>query len=143
MSRQLALGLIETIGLAAGIDAADVAVKAANVRLIGYELTKGDGMTVVKIEGNVGAVKAAVDAAKSSAEKVCGVFSVKVIPRPNDGINYLIENEETVGLEIEKPAETETVVEEPVVEEPVTGDALAEEKAEENTEINDNPEEDS
>ena len=64
---QKSLGLIETQGLAGGITAADAAVKSANVELIGYELTKGGGWTTVKIQGDVGAVKAAVDAAKIAA----------------------------------------------------------------------------
>ena len=62
--QQKSLGLIETQGLAAGIEAADAAVKSANVELVGYELTKGGGWTTIKILGDVGAVKAAVDAAR-------------------------------------------------------------------------------
>ena len=67
------LGLIETEGLAAGIEAADAAVKSANVELIGYELTKGGGWTTVKIQGDVGAVKAAVDAAGQNGSQVYAV----------------------------------------------------------------------
>ena len=67
---QKSLGLIETQGLAGGIEAADAAVKSANVELIGYELTRGGGWTTVKIQGDVGAVKAAVDAARIAAGKV-------------------------------------------------------------------------
>jgi len=92
-----ALGIIETVGLAAGIQAADTAVKSANVRLIGYELTKGDGMTTVKFEGNVGAVKAAIEAAKASASLVNKVCSYSVIARPSDSIDLFIRNDETVG----------------------------------------------
>ncbi len=94
---QLAIGMIETVGLAAGIEAADVCVKSANVSLIGYELTKGNGMTVVKIEGNVGAVKAAIEAATVAANKVSKVFSTKVIPRPSEGIDFLMRNSDTIG----------------------------------------------
>ena len=79
---QKSLGLIETQGLLGGVTAADAAVKSANVELIGYELTKGGGWTTVKIQGDVGAVKAAVDAAKIAAGKVCRVVSTRVIPRP-------------------------------------------------------------
>ena len=57
---KLAIGMIETMGLAAGIEAADICLKAANINLVGYEFAKGSGMTVIKIEGNVGAVKAAI-----------------------------------------------------------------------------------
>ena len=107
---QLAIGMIETVGLAAGIEAADVCVKSANVTLIGYELSKGNGMTVVKIEGNVGAVKAAIEAATVAANKVSKVFSTKVIPRPSDGIDFLIRNSDTVGYTKEK-LDSETVEE--------------------------------
>lgn len=108
---QLAIGIIETIGLAAAIEAADVCLKSANINLIGYELTKGNGMTVVKIEGNVGAVKAAIEAASVAVNKVSRVYSQKVIPRPSDSIDSLIRNENTVGYEnkvveeIEEPKE--------------------------------------
>ena len=74
-----AVGFIETVGLVAATEAADAAVKSANVNLIGYELTKGNGMITVKIEGDVGAVKAAVAAANSSASNVGDVYAVHVI----------------------------------------------------------------
>lgn len=96
---KLSIGMIETIGLAAAIEAADVCTKSANVTLIGYELSKGNGMAVVKIEGNVGAVKAAIEAATVAANKVSKVFSTKVIPRPSNSINNLIRNKDTVGYE--------------------------------------------
>ena len=73
-----AVGFIETVGLVAATEAADAAVKSANVNLIGYELTKGNGMITVKIEGDVGAVKAAVAAANSSASNVGDVYAVHV-----------------------------------------------------------------
>jgi microcompartment protein CcmL/EutN len=93
-----ALGFIEAIGLTAAIEAADSAVKSANVRLLGYELARGDGMTTVKIEGDVGAVKAAVKAAESAAAKVGRVVSVHVIPRPASGTERITLSRETVGL---------------------------------------------
>jgi microcompartment protein CcmL/EutN len=94
-----ALGFIEAVGLTAAIEAADSAVKSANVRLLGYELARGDGMTTVKIEGDVGAVKAAVKAAGSAAAKVGRVVSVHVIPRPADGTERIVLSRETVGLD--------------------------------------------
>lgn len=94
---QNALGLIETIGLVAAIEAADAAVKAANIRLIGYELTKGGGMTVVKLSGDVGAVTAAVAAGKAAAEKVGKVWTAYVIPRPHHETNAVIFTRETTG----------------------------------------------
>lgn len=97
---QKSIGLIETLGLAAGVTAADAAVKSANVTLIGYEYSKGDGMCTVKVEGDVGAVKAAVAAGSKAAEAICGVKSVDVIARPADGIVApLIKNKENVGGE--------------------------------------------
>ena len=53
------LGLIETVGMAAAVEAADAAMKSANVNLVGYELTKGGGMVTVKLEGEIGAINAA------------------------------------------------------------------------------------
>ena len=100
---QKSLGLIETQGLAGGIEAADAAVKSANVELIGYELTRGGGWTTVKIQGDVGAVKAAVDAAKIAAGKVNRVVSTKVIPRPASGLEMLIRNGDTVGCQPPEP----------------------------------------
>ena len=94
-----AIGLIETIGMAAAIEAADTAVKSANVKLIGYELSKGQGMVTVKISGNVGAVKAAISAAKTSAEAVNKVVSTLLIPRPAESLEMIIESKETIGIE--------------------------------------------
>ncbi len=92
-----ALGLIEVVGLAAGMAAADTAVKAANVELIGYELAKGGGMVLIKVSGDVGAVKAAVDAAAAAAAKINKVVSKHVIPRPHSELGGLIITQETVG----------------------------------------------
>ena len=94
---QMSLGLIETVGLAAAIEAADAAVKSANVRLIGYELARGSGMTTVKIEGDVGAVKAAVSAAAASAARVGKVVSAHVIARPSGELGGMIRSADTVG----------------------------------------------
>ena len=96
MSKQ-SLGLIETVGLAAAIEAADAALKSANVGLIGYELSQGGGMAVVKVAGEIGSVQAAVAAASAAASNVNAVFSTKVIARPADGIAGLTVNGQTVG----------------------------------------------
>lgn len=85
-----ALGLIETVGLAAAIEAADTAVKSANVTLVGYEMTRGNGMITIKLLGDVGAVKAAVTAAVMAANRVNEVYSYHVIPRPHAEIDGLI-----------------------------------------------------
>lgn len=93
-----ALGLIETMGLTASITAADAAVKSANVVLLGRENTRGAGLTSIKFEGDVGAIKAAVDAGVMAASAVGEVVSAHVIPRPDDGIdNICVHNERMIG----------------------------------------------
>lgn len=93
------LGLIETKGLAVGIEAADAAMKSANVELLGYELSKGGGWVTIKLQGDVGAVKAAIDAAKSVAMRANGYVSARVIPRPSEALRSMLFTAETVGYE--------------------------------------------
>lgn len=92
---QKALGLIEVIGLPAAIEAADTCLKASNTQLIGYEKVTS-GLITVKIQGDVGAVKAAIETAKVSAAKIGQVVSTLVIPRPALGIQGVISSSETV-----------------------------------------------
>ena len=80
-----ALGLVETLGLAAGVEAADAMVKAANVTIVARQQV-GGGLVAILIEGDVGAVKAAVDAGVASASLVGKVVSSHVIPRPHDDV---------------------------------------------------------
>ncbi|EFM39940.1 BMC domain protein [Peptostreptococcaceae bacterium AS15] len=77
-----ALGMVETKGLVGAVEAADAMVKAANVSLVGYEKI-GSGLVTVMVRGDVGAVKAAVDAGAASARAVGEVVSIHVIPRPH------------------------------------------------------------
>ena len=84
-----ALGLIETCGLVSAIEAADAMVKAANVSLVGRRLT-GGGLVTVMVRGDVGAVKAAVDAGASAAKHVGELVSVHVIPAPHDDVNKML-----------------------------------------------------
>src|SRR4051794_1545424 len=77
-----ALGMIETKGLIALIEASDAMLKAANVQLVGWEKV-GSGLVTVFVVGDVAAVKAAVDAGASAAGKIGEVVSVQVIPRPH------------------------------------------------------------
>mgnify|MGYP000921551120 CR=1 FL=1 len=93
-----ALGIIETVGLASAIEAADTCVKSAHVELIGYEMTKGGGFITVKIEGDVGAVKAAVDAGCAAAARVNKVVSFHVIPRPHENTEKIVFSQDTVGF---------------------------------------------
>jgi len=89
------LGLIETVGLTVAVAAADSAMKSANVELIGYELTKGDGLVTVKLAGEVGAMNAAVAAGVAAANQVGSVYAWKVIARTATGISSLITSTET------------------------------------------------
>ena len=84
-----ALGMIETKGLVAMIEAADAMVKAANVRLIGKEQI-GAAYVTVMVRGDVGAVKAATDAGAAAAARVGELISVHVIPRPHGDIELIL-----------------------------------------------------
>lgn len=97
-----ALGIIETVGLASAIEAADTCVKSAHVELIGYEMTKGGGYITVKIEGDVGAVKAAIDAGCAAAARVNKVISFHVIPRPHQNTEKIVFSQDTVGFSSEE-----------------------------------------
>lgn len=77
-----ALGMIETKGLVACIEAADAAVKAANVKLAGYEKI-GSGLVTIMFRGEVAACRASCDAGAAAAQKVGEVVSVHVIPSPH------------------------------------------------------------
>ncbi len=84
-----ALGMVETRGLVAAIEAADAMVKAANVVLIGSEKI-GSGLVSVMVRGDVGAVKAAVEAGGSAASRLGEVVATHVIPRPHEDVNKLL-----------------------------------------------------
>lgn len=94
---KMSLGNIEVYGLAAALEAADVATKSANVKLIGYEATDGLGMVAVKIEGDVSAVQSAISAAKAAAERISKVFATSVIPRPSSQLETVVDTDVTVG----------------------------------------------
>ncbi|MGE0300890.1 MAG: BMC domain-containing protein [Pseudonocardia sp.] len=91
-----ALGLIETRGLVGAIEAADAAVKAANVRIEGYR-TLRNGQVSVLVRGDVGAVQAAVAAATAAATRVGEVYASQVIPRPH------ADTEDVVAQAITRP----------------------------------------
>ena len=86
---KLALGLVETRGLTAAIEAADAMTKAAEVTLIGTEKI-GSGLVTVMVRGDVGAVKAAVDAGAAAAKRVGELFGAHVIPRPHSDVEYIL-----------------------------------------------------
>ena len=84
-----ALGMVETKGLVGSIEAADAMVKAANVRLVGKVLV-GGGLVTVMVRGDVGAVKASVEAGGAAAKRVGELVSVHVIPRPHDDVEGIL-----------------------------------------------------
>ncbi|NTW33080.1 MAG: BMC domain-containing protein [Bacteroidetes bacterium] len=84
-----ALGMIETRGFTAMVEASDAMVKAANVELIGYEKIGGGFVTAI-VRGDVAAVRAAVDAGIKAAEKVGEVVSTHVIPRPHENVDIAL-----------------------------------------------------
>ena len=86
---QEALGMVETRGLVASIEAADAMVKAANVTLIGKEKV-GGGLITVLVRGDVGAVKAATDAGAAAAQRIGELVSVHVIPRPHGEVETIL-----------------------------------------------------
>ncbi|EMW5167591.1 MULTISPECIES: BMC domain-containing protein [Raoultella] len=98
------LGLIETVGLTVAVEAADAAIKSANVELVGYELTKGSGLVTIKLTGEVGAMNAAVSAGVAAASRVGQVYAWKVIARTATGIDSLIASSQTCGTPPEPTA---------------------------------------
>ncbi len=85
MAEQIALGMVETRGMVAAIEAADAMLKAANVRLVSYDKV-GGGLVAVFVRGEVGAVKAATDAGAVAGNKIGEVIAVHVIARPDSGL---------------------------------------------------------
>lgn len=88
-----ALGMVEVYGRLGAVEALDSALKAANVSLVNL-IKVGGGLSTVLVEGDVGAVKAAIDAAEVAAKKVSKVISIHVIPRPDESVRKLIGLEE-------------------------------------------------
>jgi len=86
---QEALGMVETRGLVASIEAADAMLKAANVTLVGREKI-GSGLVSVMVRGDVGAVKAAVEAGASSASRLGELVATHVIPRPHNDVEKIL-----------------------------------------------------
>lgn len=94
---QEALGMVECMGLVAMIEAADAMVKSANVELVGYERIDA-GLVTAIVRGEVGAVKAAVDAGAAAGRRVGTVVAVHVIPRPHSEVE--------MGISVLKTGET-------------------------------------
>ena len=122
-----ALGMIEVYGYLTAVEALDSALKAANVSRLGVEKVRG-GLVTVLVEGDVGAVKAAMDASAAAAERVGTVISVHVIPRPADDVTRMLKG----GKEPEEPTpptspEPEEPSEPEISAEPESESAKAEE----------------
>lgn len=86
---QQALGMVETRGLVAAIEAADAMLKAANVELVGTEKI-GSGLVSVMVRGDVGAVKAAVETGSAAASSLGEVIATHVIPRPHTDVEKIL-----------------------------------------------------
>ena len=86
---QEALGMVETRGLTAAIDAADAMTKAAEVTLIGTEKI-GSGLVTVMVRGDVGAVKASVEAGEAAASRLGELVATHVIPRPHGDVEKIL-----------------------------------------------------
>ncbi len=84
-----ALGIIETVGFPAAVEAADAMVKTAHVVLVGHQYV-GAGLVSVLVRGSVGAVKAAVDAGVAAARRVGEVSSILIIPNPDEELSKMI-----------------------------------------------------
>lgn len=93
---QQALGMVETKGLVALIEASDAMLKAANVQMIGWDKV-GSGMVTGFVTGDVAAVKAAVDAGAAAAGKVGQVVGVHIIPRPHDELTAMMPRKKNAG----------------------------------------------
>ena len=113
-----ALGMVETRGLVASIEAADAMVKAANVTLTCKEHV-GGGLVTVMVRGDVGAVKAAVDAGAAAAERVGELVSVHVIPRPHEELEGILTTPAPVTPTPKPPREPEEAPPAPVSPPPV------------------------
>lgn len=141
-----ALGMIELYGYLAAVEALDSALKAANVSSLGATKV-GGGLVTVMVEGDVGAVKASMDAAASAAERVGEVISVHVIPRPHESVGEMLKPSTPPApekspesdpkpkpepeLKLEPEAETvPEVSDNAVIEEPVKAESYTEEMLE-------------
>lgn len=101
-----AIGMIETKGLIGSIEAADAMIKAANVTLIKQEFVDGGIVTVI-IQGDVGAVQAAVDAGREAAKRVGELLGAHVIPRPDESVRKMVDPLDYTDYEKQKHQQPE------------------------------------
>ncbi|WP_321329780.1 BMC domain-containing protein [uncultured Ilyobacter sp.] len=130
------LGFIEIVGMLGAIEACDAAVKSANVELVGCELTKGGGWVTITLKGDVAAVKAGVDAAVASAERIAKVVSYTVIARPSEELGKITpdklgqpkEKKDEESENKNEKDEEKVIVEKPVAEVKKEEEKIAQEK---------------
>lgn len=102
-----ALGMIETYGMIGSIEAADAMLKASNVQLVKHELVDGGIVTVI-VEGDVGAVQAAIDAGKEAAARTSKLLSAHVIPRAANDVFTTIIGEKQLAKTIARGVQKTT-----------------------------------
>lgn len=107
-----ALGMVETRGLVASIEAADAMVKAARVTLIGKEKVEG-GLVTILVVGETAAVKSAVDAGAAAAKRIGEIVSTHIIPRPDDQVGEIVDGIPSVKNKNSYPIEKTFVTEKP------------------------------
>ena len=95
---ELALGMIETKGLVGAIEAADAMTKTSDVKVLGYEIT-GGALVIIKIEGEVAAVRTAIEAGARRAELVGRLISSHIIPRPHNETDLIIYSDNVIHTE--------------------------------------------
>lgn len=134
-----ALGMIEVYGRIGAIEGLDSALKAANVSLVNM-VRVGGGFTSFFIEGDVGAVKAAIDAAEASAGRVGSVVSSHVIPRPDQSVRNLLNMNQQLSQKNQKSTDNKTDKEN--VDNSIEGKSISENNSKENTFLPDKDEDD-
>lgn len=122
MKKVKSIGLIETLGMVGAVEAADAATKAANVKLLGYELNRA-GFVTIKLTGDVAAVKAAVSSGGATAERLGNLIATHVIARPDEQLVDVFVNS-VDNIPQVKDGEQKGVSEQelPVTEEPSGGE---------------------
>lgn len=127
MSVKQALGLVEVKGLSTAIEVADTMAKAANITIHEWERAKGNGLMTVKVLGDVGAVRAAVEAGSALAKRYGTLVSTDIIARPHEGVETLFIRKKTVSLE-DNSSNQETVEEKQAVEQQLAKDVICQDE---------------
>lgn len=135
-----ALGLIETYGYTGAIEAADVCLKAANVSLLACKKVRG-GLVTIEIGGDVGAVKAAIDAAEAAVPRVGKLISTHVIPRPSLELDIILDQKQNRAdnkkedLSVDESDQTNTASEMSKDDQQLNSESKKDSKSESETEL--------